>query len=53
MNNEELNNRLKQLKIEDKRVFHEQEERFRLSQRDCDKVLYHTKVKKRNKKRNK
>lgn len=41
----------KPLQIKDKDVFPEQKERFTLSKRDSDKVLYHTKIKKRNKKR--
>lgn len=41
------------LRISDKRVFPEEKERFRLSKKDSDKVLYHTKIKKRNKKRGK
>lgn len=44
----------KRLNVKDKKVFPEDEKRFKLSKRDTDKVLYHTKTKKRNKeKRNK
>lgn len=41
------------LRVSDKRVFPEQKERFSLSSRECDRVLKHTKMKKRNKKRGK
>ena len=42
------------LRISDKRVFPEQKERFVLSKRDSDKVLYHTGLKnRRNKKKKK
>ncbi len=41
----------KPLKIDDKDVFPEENERFELSKRDKDRALYHTKQKKRNKKR--
>ena len=43
----------KPLSLKDNRVFPEKAERFVLSRRDCDKVVYHTGVKKRNKKRSK
>lgn len=43
----------KPLSLKDRRVFPEGKERFVLSKRDSDKVLYHTGVKKRNKKRSK
>ena len=43
----------KPLTTTDKSVFPESKERFTLSKRDTDKVLYHTGVKKRNKKRSK
>lgn len=43
----------KPLRIEDKDVFPEDSERFKLSRKDTDKALYHTCVKKRNKQKNK
>lgn len=43
----------KPLSLKDRRVFPEGKERFVLSKRDSDKVLYHTGVKKKNKKRSK
>lgn len=41
------------LQIDDKDVFPEEKERFVLSNRECDRVLVHTRMKKRNKKRGK
>ncbi len=43
----------KPLNIDDKDVFPEGKERFTFSRKDTDKALYHTKVKKRNKQKNK
>lgn len=39
----------KPLRVEDKNVFPEDQERFILSRKDTDKAVYHTGVKKRNK----
>ncbi len=41
----------KPLQLDDKKAFPEQKERFTLSNRDRDKVIYHTGVKKRNKRK--
>ncbi len=41
------------LRLNDKRVFPEQKERFTLSKRDTDKALYHTGAKNRRKKKKK
>ena len=43
----------KLLTISDKRAFPEEKERFTLSNKDKDKAIYHTGVKKRNKKKDK
>ena len=41
----------KPLQLDDKKAFPEQKERFTLSNRDRDKAIYHTGVKKRNKRK--